>query len=152
MAKQDVLPRSLSSVLPGRRSPWAAIVFVTLVALGLIVVVTRVMAADTVEALGGTTALLLLAVFAIVNIANLVLKRTHHVQHDHFKAPAWVPVVGAVSCAFLVGPWTGRDTVQYKIAGILIGLGIVLWLLTWLWNRGARGKKTGFRDVDHIAG
>ncbi len=152
MAKQDVLPRSLSSVLPGRRSPWAAIVFVTLVALGLIVVVTRVMAADTVTALGGTTALLLLGVFAIVNVANLVLKRTHHVQHDHFKAPVWVPVVGAVTCTFLVGPWTGRDPVQYKIAGILIGLGIALWVLTWLWNRGARGKKTGFRDVDHIAG
>lgn len=29
MAKQDVLPRSLSKVLPGRRSPWAAITFTT---------------------------------------------------------------------------------------------------------------------------
>ncbi|HEX6249129.1 MAG TPA: APC family permease [Nocardioidaceae bacterium] len=152
MAKQDVLPRSLSSVLPGRRTPWAAIVFVTLVALGLIVVVTTVMEADTVAALGGTTALLLLGVFAIVNVANLVLKRAHHVSHDHFVAPAWVPVVGAVTCAFLVGPWTGRDPVQYQIAGILLGLGVALWVLTWLWNRGARAKKTGFRDVDQISG
>ncbi|MGB0190291.1 MAG: amino acid permease, partial [Nocardioides sp.] len=36
MAKQDVLPRSLAAVLPGRRSPWAAIAFTTLMALGLI--------------------------------------------------------------------------------------------------------------------
>ena len=38
MAKQDVLPRSLGKVLPGRRTPWAGIVFSTLLALGLIVV------------------------------------------------------------------------------------------------------------------
>ncbi|HEX5771374.1 MAG TPA: APC family permease [Nocardioidaceae bacterium] len=152
MAKQDVLPRSLSTVLPGRRTPWAAIVFVTLVAFGLIIGVTKVMGEDTVEALGGTTALLLLAVFTVVNVAALVLKRRHHVEHAHFTAPTWVPVLGAVTCAFLVGPWTDRDTVQYEIAGGLIGIGIVLWLLTWLWNRGARAKKTGFRDVDHIGG
>ncbi|MFZ5847814.1 MAG: APC family permease [Actinomycetota bacterium] len=152
MARQDVLPRSLSAVLPGRRTPWAAIVFVTVVALALIVVVTGVLEADTVAALGGTTALLLLGVFTIVNVACLVLRRTHHVDHDHFRAPVVVPVVGAVSCAFLLGPWTGRDPVQYQIAMWLLGLGVVLWVLTWLWNRGARGKRTGFRDVDHITG
>jgi basic amino acid/polyamine antiporter, APA family len=150
MAKQDVLPRSLAAVLPGRRTPWAAIVFVTVIALGLIVVVTALMEADTVEALGGTTALLLLGVFTVVNVACLVLKRTHHVDHEHFRAPVAIPVVGALSCAFLVGPWTDRDTVQYEIAAGLIALGVVLWVLTWLMNRGARAKKTGFRDVDDL--
>ena len=152
MAKQDVLPRSLASVLPGRRTPWASIVFVTLVAFGLIFVVTQVMGEDTVEALGGTTALLLLGVFTLVNVSCLVLRRAHHVDHDHFKAPTVVPVLGAVTCAFLVGPWTDRDTVQYQIGGGMLLLGVVLWLLTWLWNRGARGKKTGFRHVDDLDG
>ena len=152
MAKQDVLPRSLASVLPGRRTPWASIVFVTLVAFGLIFVVTQVMGEDTVEALGGTTALLLLGVFTLVNVSCLVLRRAHHVDHDHFKAPTVVPVLGAITCAFLVGPWTDRDTVQYQIGGGLLLLGVVLWLLTWLWNRGARGKKTGFRHVDDLDG
>ena len=152
MAKQDVLPRSLASVLPGRRTPWASIVFVTLVAFGLIFVVTQVMGEDTVEALGGTTALLLLGVFTLVNISCLVLRRAHHVDHDHFKAPTVIPVLGAITCAFLVGPWTDRDTVQYQIGGGLLLLGVVLWLLTWLWNRGARGKKTGFRHVDDLDG
>ena len=32
------------------------------------------------------------------------------------------PPAGAICCAFLAGPWTGRDPVQYKIAGVLIGI------------------------------
>jgi APA family basic amino acid/polyamine antiporter len=151
MAKQDVLPHSLSSVLPGRRTPWAAIVFVTLIAFGLIVIVTRVLGADTVTALGGTTALLLLCVFTIVNIAALVLRRSP-VEHRHFVSPTVLPVLGALTCAFLVGPWTDRDTVQYKIAGGMIALGVALWLVTWLWNRGVRAKKTRFRHPDELGG
>ena len=149
MAKQDVLPRSLSAVLPGRRTPWAAIIFVTLVAFGLIIAVTKLMGADTVTALGGTTALLLLGVFTIVNVAVLVLRRDP-VDHDHFVAPTVLPVLGMLTCAFLVGPWTDRDTVQYKIGGAMIALGVVLWLLTWLWNRGVRAKKTGFRHPEDL--
>lgn len=152
MAKQDVLPRSLSKVLPGRRTPWAAIIFVTLIAFGLIIGVSVFMGEDTVEALGGTTALLLLGVFALVNVACLVLKRRRHVTHEHFTAPVVLPVLGFVTCAFLLGPWTDRDPVQYEIAAWLLGLGVVLWLLTWLFNRGARGKKTGFRQVDELGG
>jgi len=41
-----------------------------------------------------------------------------------------LPVLGAFSCAFLVGPWTGRAFDQYAIAGILLGIGIVLWFVT----------------------
>ena len=52
-------------------------------------------------------------------------------------APVVVPVLGALTCAFLIGPWTGRDLLQYKIAGALLALGVGLWFLTWLWNRGA---------------
>ena len=41
-------------------------------------------------------------------------------------------VLGVLTCAFLAGPWTGRDPVQYKIAGVLIGIGVVLWGVTVL--------------------
>jgi basic amino acid/polyamine antiporter, APA family len=75
MARQDVLPRSLGKVLPGRRSPWTAIVFTTLLALGLITVVTLDAESSVVAALSGTTALLLLAVFTIVNVACLARRR-----------------------------------------------------------------------------
>ena len=70
-------------------------------------------------ALGGTTALLLLCVFTVVNVAVLVLRKDT-VEHKHFRTPTILPMLGAICCAFLAGPWTGRDPVQYKIAGILI--------------------------------
>ncbi len=39
---------------------------------------------------------------------------------------------------------------QYRIAGVLLAIGVVLWVLTWLTNRGVRAKKTGFRDPDAL--
>src|SRR5690242_6043140 len=86
MANQGVLPRGLGKVLPKQRSPWSAIAFTTVLALALIVVV-RLQAENTVvAALSGTTALLLLAVFAVVNIALLVLRREPG-HEGGFRAP-----------------------------------------------------------------
>jgi amino acid transporter len=151
MAQQDVLPRSLGKVLPGRRSPWTAIVFTTLLALGLISVVTLDSESSVVGALSGTTALLLLAVFTIVNIACLILRRDPTPERA-FRAPTALPVIGAICCGYLLGPWARleADMVQYKIAAGLLAVGVVLWALTWLTNRGVRAKKTGFRDIDHL--
>ncbi len=151
MARQDVLPRSLGRVLPGRRSPWTAILFTTLLALGLITVVTLDSESSVVGALSGTTALLLLAVFTIVNIACLILRRDPTPERA-FRAPTALPVVGALCCGYLLGPWARleADMVQYKIAAGLLAVGVVLWALTWLTNRGVRAKKTGFRDIDHL--
>ena len=151
MSRQDVLPRSLSKVLPGRRTPWAAVAFTTVLALGLITVVTMDAESSVVVALAGPTSLLLLVVFTVVNVACLVLRRDTETPTS-VRAPTIVPVVGALACAFLVGPWARDpdDWVQYKIAAALLGLGIVLWALTWFTNRGIRAKKTGFRDIEHL--
>ena len=138
MSRERVLPAALGVVHAGRRTPYVAIIFTTLLAFGLITFV------GAVPALGGTTALLLLGVFTIVNIAVLVLRRDK-VDHSHFTAPTVLPLVGALSCAFLAGPWTGRDPVQYKIAGILLAIGVVLWFVTVGVNR-ATGVSTQKED------
>jgi amino acid transporter len=152
MATQDVLPRGLGKVLPGRRTPWTAIVFTTVLALGLILYV-MFGSVSIVEALSGTTALLLLCVFTVVNISCLVVRRRSGTAPS-FRAPSWTPLLGAVTSAFLVGPWARdpEDWIQYRIALVLLVIGVVLWAITWLTNRGARAKKTGFRDVDHLGG
>ncbi|QBR94224.1 APC family permease [Nocardioides euryhalodurans] len=151
MANQDVLPRSLGKVLPGRRTPWTAIGFTTLLALGLITFVTLDAESSVVAALSGTTALLLLIVFSVVNVACLVLRRDTSTP-TRFRAPTALPVIGAVACLFLAGPWA-RDPeawIQYRIAAILLAIGVALWLLTWFTNRGVRAKRTGFRDIEHM--
>ncbi|MCQ1947014.1 APC family permease [Arthrobacter sp. zg-Y1116] len=149
MAKQDVLPRALSAVLPGRRTPWASIVFTTAIAAGLIIVVTNFMGRETVTALGGTTALLLLAVFTVVNIACIVLRRTP-VDRPHFRSPGIMPFIGAITCAFLLGPWA-QDAIEYRIAGLLLLLGLALWVLTWIWNRAVKARKTRFSDPTQLS-
>ncbi|WP_226901688.1 APC family permease [Phycicoccus mangrovi] len=150
MARQEVLPPFLGKVHRGRQTPWAAILFTTAIAVGLIVVVTQNAEGQVISALGGTTALLLLGVFTIVNVCVLVLRRDR-IDRTHFVAPTVLPVIGAVLCAFFVGPWTGRDGLQYQIAGWLLAIGVVLWAVTWFANRAIRGKKTYLRDPEDLA-
>ncbi|MGW5374207.1 APC family permease [Nocardia sp. NPDC003999] len=133
MARQGVLPRPFGRVHQRRRTPVTAIVFTTLLALGLILFVGEV------PELGGTTALLLLAVFTVVNVAVLVLRRDT-VSHKHFKTPTPLPVVGALSCGFLVTPFTDRNPAQYAIAGVLLAIGVALWGLNYLAIRAMRAQ------------
>lgn len=143
MAQEKVLPSILGKVLPKRRTPYTAIVFTTGLAIALITFV------GAVPDLGGTTALLLLAVFTLVNMAVLVL-RSDTVDHDHFTSPLGLPYIGAISCAFFVGPWTGRDSVQYLIAAVLIGLGVVLWGATVFYMK-SKGQDPLASDMDKLS-
>ncbi|RSM73147.1 amino acid permease [Actinoplanes sp. ATCC 53533] len=127
MANERVLPKVLGRVHRTRRTPWVGIVFTTLIAFGLI------WFAD-LTALGGTTALLLLCVFTVVNIAVLVLRRDR-VEHKHFKAPTVIPIIGAVACAYLASPLSGRAAADYQVAGVLLIIGVVLWAITYATNR-----------------
>ncbi|WP_330271238.1 APC family permease [Lentzea sp. NBC_00516] len=129
MANEKIIPSFFGAVHPFRRTPWISIVFTTGVAVIL------VSTAD-IGKLGGTTSLLLLVVFTIVNIACLVLRREKS-EHKHFRAPTWAPVLGAITCAYLAIPWTsGRPADDYKIAGWLLLAGLVLWGI----NRVLHGK------------
>ena len=148
MARQEVLPPVLGKVHPGRRTPWVAIIFTTAVSFGLIYFVST-SDSDVVPALGGTTALLLLGVFTIVNIVVLVLRRDD-IGRDHFRTPTVLPIIGAVACFFFTLPATGRDPIQYTIAAWLLGIGVVLWALTWGANRAFFGKKTYLRDPEDL--
>jgi amino acid transporter len=149
MARQEVLPPFLGRVHPTRRTPYMSIIFTTAIAFGLIILVTKRAGGEVIGALGGTTALLLLGVFTIVNICVLVLRKDV-INRPHFVAPTVLPIIGALVCAFFVTPWTGRDTIQYTIAGWLLALGVVLWVITWFANRALRAKRTYIRHPEEI--
>jgi len=133
LAHQRIIPRPFGQVLAQRRTPALAIGFITLLALGLVVT-------GDIADLGGTTSLLLLCVFTVVNVAVLVLRR-NPVEHPHFRAPTALPVLGALTAAYLASPLSGRDADQYGTAAILLGVGVVLYAI----NRAVVGRGA---DVD----
>ncbi len=119
MANERILPRGMARVLPRRRTPVVGIVFVTLLAVGLV-------ATGEIAGLGDTTSFLLLCVFAVVNIAVLVLRRDR-VAHGHYRAPTALPVLGAISALALASPLAQRPADVYIRAGVLVLIGIGLW-------------------------
>ena len=149
MARQHVLPPFLGKVHPTRRVPYMSILFTTVIALALVCYVNT-LTEDGIAVLGGTTALLLLGVFAVVNVAVLVLRRDP-VEADHFRAPTVLPVVGAIACIYLVTPLVDRDPLQYRVAGLMLALGVVLWAVTWFANRALRAENTFVKDPSDLS-
>ena len=125
MANERIIPRPFAFVHPERRTPWVAIVFTSVIAMILVT-------SANISLLGGTTALLLLAVFTIVNIAVLVLRRRDPSDRPHFRAPSWTPYLGIVLCGFLATPLSGRPLQQFVVAGILLVVGAALWVVNRL--------------------
>jgi amino acid transporter len=150
MARQHVLPPVLGTVHPRTRTPWVAIVFTTLIAFGLIVYVSAFASSTAISVLGGTTSLLLLAVFAMVNVAVLVLRHDVRAGGKHFRTPTALPVIGFVVSLYLVTPLSGRPVQQYIVALALVGVGIVLFLITMLINRRVGVRDAGLFDEAHL--
>lgn len=121
MAQEGVVPRPFAQVLANRRTPWFAIAFTTAISAVLV-------ATGDLDSLADTTVALLVFVFAIVNICVLVLRR-EPVDHEHFVVPSVFPVVGVlISIALL----TQIEAATYGRAALLVGLGVVLWVINWL--------------------
>jgi APA family basic amino acid/polyamine antiporter len=116
MARDGLLPVALAKVLPGRKTPWAAIVATTVVAMVLCTT-------GSVAALAETVVLLLLFVFISTNIAVLVLRRDRS-DTDHFRTPTALPVLALITCAVLL---TQQSAATWLRAGLLLAVGIALY-------------------------
>lgn len=150
MARQHVLPPVLGSVHPTRRSPWVAIIFTTVLAFGLITYVSTFASSNAISILGGTTSLLLLTVFAVVNVAVLVLRRDVRQTGGHFTTPTALPVIGFIASLYLVLPFSGRPAQQYIVAGGLVVIGIVLFFITQAINKQLGIKGGHITDPTHL--
>lgn len=125
MSREGVLPSVFSIVHRGRRTPWVAILFVAVVMLALVTT-------GTVSDLANQTVVLLLLVFIVVNVAVLVLRR-ERVDHDHFRTPAAIPVIGIVIIIVLLYQQEGEIFLR---AGIILLVGLVLYLVNYFVKRG----------------
>jgi amino acid transporter len=119
MAREGILPPVLGRVHSGRRTPWVAIVCTAAAAAVLAVT------GDLAD-LADTTVLLLLGVFATVNVCALLLRRDE-VGHDHFRAPTALPAVGAIVSLAVMTTKSGET---FARAGVLLAIGAALWLIT----------------------
>nr|WP_245588680.1 APC family permease [Actinoalloteichus caeruleus] len=141
MARERIIPGRFGLVHPRRRTPWVAIVVTTAVAVVLVSTVD-------IALLGGTTSLMLLVVFTVVNVAVLVLRR-EPVAHPHFRAPTALPVLGAATCLYLASPLTGRPVEEYVVAAVLLAVGVGLWALNrFVLGRAARGGRSAARPPE----
>jgi len=124
MGEEGVMPSVFRRVHPERRTPWVAIIFTTLIALGLI-------STGNLATLASTTVVLLLLVFIVVNVAVLVLRRDR-VEHDHFHAPSVFPILGILVS---IGLLTQQAPDIFLRTGLLLVLGAVLWVVNLLVKR-----------------
>lgn len=124
MAEHGLLPSALGKVLPNRKTPWAAIVATTVVAMLLTLV-------GDLSTLAETVVLLLLFVFISTNVAVLVLRKDT-VDHKHFRVWTIVPVLGVLSCILLL---TQQSGIVWLFGGGLLALGVVLYFIA-RWVRG----------------
>ena len=124
MSRERILPTIFGRTAEARQTPWFAIVFTTV--LAMIAIATG----DT-ESLAGATVTLLLFAFILVN-ASVLVPRRERVEHDHFRAPSALPVLGVIVSLGLLTQQEGEDFVR---AGAFLLIGFVL----WLFNRQAKG-------------
>jgi amino acid transporter len=130
MSRQGLLPAVLGRVHPKRHTPHVAV----FVLFGIVAVLIL---SGGVKQLAESTVLLLLAVFTVVNIALVVLKRRPGEPTGGFEPPMFVPVLGALTCASLIysrihSAITSADKSMHiapLIAGAVIVISAVLYFV-----------------------
>jgi APA family basic amino acid/polyamine antiporter len=130
MAGQRLLPAFLGKVHPVRRTPHVAVGV-------LFLIVSLLILAGGVKQLAEATALLLLSVFVVVNVALVVLKRRPGEEKGGFEVPMFVPVLGALVCGVLIvsrvhgaltSPVPGVHVAPLVAGGIIVA-GLILYRL-----------------------
>lgn len=128
MAREGLLPSVLGRTAnveagEGRGTPAVAVVVTTLVAGALV-------ATGDLATLAATVVMLLLVVFAAVNVSVLVLRRRpEEGEADHFRTWLPLPVLAIASCALLAAQ---QEPDVWLRAGILLAVGLGLHLVTRL--------------------
>ena len=133
MARERILPARLGVVHGERQTPFVAIAATTAIAVLLII-------SGNLKGLADTTVLLLLLVFSAVNVAVLVLRRDP-VDHDHFRAPTAIPIIGAVVSLAMM---TTKEAETFARAGVLLLVGVACFAVNW----GVHGRHVDYRGGD----
>ncbi|GAA2805272.1 hypothetical protein GCM10020219_091180 [Nonomuraea dietziae] len=134
LANERVVPKALGMVDPRRRTPVVGILFTTALAIGLI-------SSTEIAGLGETHRLPAAVRLRRGQHRGCSCLRREEVDHAHYRAPTALPAIGAVMALVLASPLTGRPGNVYVIAGVLLGIGVLLWLVNWAFTRRQRHEE-----------
>ncbi len=138
MANEDVVPGVFAKIHEGRRSPWVGLLFSAVVVCGLLVVGTLLTEAgaglDLVGRLALVTVLFLLFIYMLVIVSALRLRGQDETE-DTFRANTALLVVGLLGNAAILAWSVYDDPAALLWCAGLIGVGVVLFLLEYLFGR-----------------
>ncbi len=123
LGRQQTIPALFGRV--GRRANPTIAVVTTVALTGMLAM------SGAVEQLANTTVVALLAVFVVVNVCCLRL-RSDRVDHDYYRAPTMLPVLGIVVSLAL---FTTQSARSFVLAGMLVAVFVTLYLLARLGAR-----------------
>lgn len=105
MSRQGMLPAFLGKLHKTRHTPHVAILILMCIVIALALT-------GGISDLAQGTSLLLLVVFAVINVSLIVLRKRPGEPRGTFNVPVFVPVIGAIICASLVVSklWTAFTT------------------------------------------
>jgi amino acid transporter len=122
MAQQNLLPKFLSRVHSARKTPHVAVfaVFAILLVLAL---------SGDVSTLAKATSVLLLSCFMLMNVSLIILKRRKSEPPGKFEIPLIIPILGAITCAFML---FHAQAPELTIAGVILAVIGVLYFFIGL--------------------
>lgn len=144
MANEDVVPAMFAKIHATRRSPWVGLIFSAAVVSALLVAGTLLIETgaglDLVARLALVTVLFLLFIYGLVIIAALKLRGRDETEKT-FRANTPLLIVGLLGNAAILG-WSVYDDPTALIwCAALVGVGVVLFLVEYLF--GTRDRSPG---------
>ncbi|PSB24158.1 APC family permease [Stenomitos frigidus] len=118
MSRDGLLPAWFSKLHATRATPYRTIVVILPIAIFLAL-------SGTLQFLAGTTATLILAMFCLVNLSLLIIKR-REAETEGFRVPAIVPLLALGSNVVLIA-FASRES--HLLATAFTGLGFLLVLM-----------------------
>jgi basic amino acid/polyamine antiporter, APA family len=115
MSREGLLPAWLSRLHPRRATPYRTLVVILPIVIFLAL-------SGTLQYLAGTTATLILAMFSLVNLSLIVVKRQEH-PDSGFRVPILIPALALFSNLVLIA-FASKES--HILALIFTAIGVVL--------------------------
>ncbi len=124
MAREGLIPAWIGKLHPQRGTPYRALLVILPIAIFLAL-------SGTLQFLAGTTATLILAMFCLVNLSLLILKRREP-RISGFRVPIGVPAIALLFNLILVA---FASQASYLLAAIFMAIGLLLIVLQKALNK-----------------